>query len=275
MNKMSVAQNEIRLDMENVTWKKEGTPILEQINWKIRRGEHWVLLGLNGSGKTSLLNLLLGYEWPSSGKVSVLDNAFGQTNMQELRQRVGMVSTSLLERFQKYPNMTVKEVVLSGPYASIGLYQKVEMKEYEKAMGILQQFEMETFADYPFHLLSQGQKVRVMLARAWMTDPSLLILDEPCSGLDVRMREHLLMTVEEMMNQPNSPTILYVTHHLEEIVPAFTHVLLLKDGKAVHAGDKHEVLQERNLEIAFELPVKIHWEEDRPWISVKNSGGMG
>ncbi|MCL6594138.1 MAG: ATP-binding cassette domain-containing protein, partial [Alicyclobacillus sp.] len=164
------------------------------------------------------------------------------------------------------------EVVLSGKFSSIGLYDDVADADVADACALLDRFGCLYLAERPFQTLSQGEKQRVLLARAWMAQPQLLILDEPCTGLDILAREHLLQAVQVLARADNAPTLLYVTHHIEEILPVITHVLLLKAGRVVAAGEKHRILTEPLLSETFSIPVSVTWQDDRPWLRLAPAG---
>ena len=257
------------INLTGVSYRRENTVILNEIDWSVRKGEHWVLMGVNGSGKTSLLNLITGYLWPSKGQVEVLGHPFGKIDLRELRKSIGWVSSSLGEQFfQAVPSEVAQDVVVSGKFASMGLYDEVTPAHREEAFQLMESFGCAGLAEKPFRLLSQGEKQRVLLARAWMAKPSLLILDEPCTGLDVFAREQLLASVERLAIQENGPTLLYVTHHVEEVLPAFSHVLMLQGGQVVASGRKNDVLTSASLSKVFGIDVTVSWQNQRPWISV-------
>ncbi len=270
-------RNEVRsldiIRMRNVTWIRGEKTILNEIDWTVRPGEHWALLGLNGSGKTSLLQIINGYQWPTRGEIAVLGKTFGRVDLRDLRKQIGWVSTSMSNRFQAdAPAEKALDVVISGKYASIGLWEAVDHRDREQAMDMLRRFSAEHLADSPFQTLSQGERQRVLIARAFMAQPSLLILDEPCTGLDVRAREGLLNSLSQAQeanaNGGDSISIVYVTHHVEEILPFISHVLILDEGHIVAQGPKREVLTDAVLSSAFHVPVKTSWQSDRLWLSV-------
>ncbi|WP_216827823.1 ABC transporter ATP-binding protein [Alkalihalobacterium elongatum] len=254
--------------LDGVELKKWEKSIVSNINWEVKKGEHWILLGLNGSGKTSLLKMITGYEWPSKGVVTVLGNKYGSCNLQKVRTKIGWVSNALDDRYQARTNDTVLEVILTGKLASIGLYEEVTSEEIERAELIAQQFNIGHLINEPIGRLSQGEKRKTFLARAWMGNPQLLILDEPCNGLDVYSRENLLDTIEALTRVEDGPTIIYVTHHIEEMVQGITNAVLLKDGKIVAQGKKEEVISAAHLEATFNVPLKLTWENDRAWIAI-------
>jgi iron complex transport system ATP-binding protein len=258
------------ISLKNIVWHRNGKDILKNVSWDVQNGEHWALLGLNGSGKTSILKMITGYQWPNGGEITVLGNLFGKTNIPELRKSIGWVSSSLDDQYQSRPSDTTLEVVLSGKFASIGLYEEITEQDIEKATEFLQRFRIRHLANQLISSLSQGERRKAMIARALMSSPKLLILDEPCNGLDIYSKEELLSTIEEMLATPGGPTLLYVTHHIEEIVPSITNALLIRSGEVVASGKKSSTLTESLLEQTFRVPISLVWENERPWIRIKS-----
>lgn len=254
------------IDMKNVFCANGGKFILCNINWTVRRGEHWAIVGLNGSGKTTLLSIVSGYVWPSEGEVNVLGKRFGSYDIRDLRKSIGWVSSSLQEKF--YASETAEEIVLSGRFATIGLYETPRKRDVERARMLLSQLQCEQVAEQAYSTLSQGEKQKVLIARALMSSPRLLILDEPCSGLDVFSRENLLALIETMGRQESAPTLLYVSHRIEEILPVFTHTLQLRRGEIHSQGKSREILTKSNLSDFFETPVDMHWRKGRPRLRI-------
>lgn len=257
------------ISLSSIHWHRNGKDILKNVSWKVQRGEHWALLGLNGSGKTSILKMITGYQWPNGGEVSVLGNLFGKTNIPELRKSIGWVSSSLDDQFHTRPSDTALEVVVSGKFASIGLYDDFTRQDVEKAQELMELLKIRHLADQNISYLSQGEKRKAMIARALMSSPRLLILDEPCNGLDIYSKEELLTTIEDLTASPGGPTVLYVTHHIEEIVPSISHALLIRKGEVIAQGDKKATLTEPLLEETFQVPLSLEWENERPWIRIK------
>ncbi|MFC4798267.1 ABC transporter ATP-binding protein [Neobacillus sp. GCM10023253] len=254
------------LQLEDVSLKRSDNWILKNVNWQIEKGEHWVLFGLNGSGKTAILNLLNAYNFPTKGKINVLGMEFGKTYLAEkLRKQIGFVSSSLQEKF--HPGDNAFEVVLSGAFASIGLYEAPTDEIRRKAISLLEELGCIDYANRNYETLSQGEKQRVLIARALMADPSLLILDEPTNGLDFIAREKLLESIETIAKNPDAPAIIYVTHHVEEILPVFNKTLLLKEGQVFAYGNTNEMLSSEGLTQFFNLPVRVSWENKRPLLS--------
>ncbi len=200
------------INMRNVSLIYGSRHILRNINWEVNAGEHWAVIGLNGSGKTTLLNMITGYLWASRGEISVLGKQFGRYDIRELRKKIGWVSSSLQEKF--YANETSEEIVLSGKYATIGLYEKPKPKDIRQARLLLEQFESGHIARQQYWTLSQGERQKVLIARGLISAPRLLIMDEPCAGLDIFAREHLLSLIENIGRQAACPdsALRYTSH---------------------------------------------------------------
>jgi iron complex transport system ATP-binding protein len=233
------------IQLEEVCFCRKNRTILDGINWQVRAGEHWALLGANGSGKTTLLKILAGYEWPTFGRVCVRQQTFGATDIRKLRRTIGLVSSTLLQRLPAQDKAV--DVVASGLDATLGLYRQPSREEMEQALSALARLRADALAEQSYQTLSQGEQQKVMIARALVCRPALLILDEPCSGLDPGARVRFLKDLEYMVSQPQAPSILFVTHHVEEIGPWITHVLLLKDGKVLAAGTQEETITSENM----------------------------
>lgn len=257
---------EMVLQLEKVSLKKDGTWILQNIDWHINKGEHWVLFGLNGSGKTAILNMLNAFYFPTRGKVNVLGKEFGKVFLgEELRKEIGFISSSLQEKL--YRNDNAFEIVLSGAFSSIGLYEAPTDEIRQKAIQLLKDMGCIDYANRKYETLSQGEKQRVLIARALMGEPSLLIFDEPANGLDFIVREKLLESIEKIGSHADSPTMIYVTHHVEEILPVFNKTLLLKNGEVFLSGNTNEMISTKTLSEFFGLPVEVHWENQRPFLT--------
>ena len=257
------------LHYENVTFKRNGREILNGINWNINKGENWTLLGLNGSGKSTLLGMIPAYIFPTSGEVRVFGHKFGNSSWKKIKNRVGFVSSTLNNFSSTLNGEKLEDVVISGKFNSIGIYDEVTNEDREKADKIIENFKISYIKNNHFGTLSQGEQRRTLLARAFMNEPDLLILDEPCSGLDVTSREYFLKVLEENSKNDNAIPFIYVTHQIEEIMPSVTHVALLHDGKILAKGLKKDILTGKLLSQMFGLDVKIIWENERPWLIVR------
>jgi iron complex transport system ATP-binding protein len=249
------------LEVSNLRVQRGRTVILDGISWRIERGQHWVILGANGSGKTSLLSALTGYLVPTDGEVVVLGKRYGESDWRDLRKHIGIVSSSV--RQMMADNEPALESVVSGKYAMIDFWGTPTRRDQNAARRILKQIECEYLADRPWMVLSQGERQRVLIGRALMVKPRLLILDEPCAGLDPAAREHFLQFIQRLGARKSSPTLVMVTHHVEEIMPAFSHVLILKKGKVLAEGAKSAVLHPDYLAAAFSARLKLTRTKDR------------
>jgi len=252
------------IQLEHIRFQREERTILNDVNWSVNPGEHWVLLGRNGSGKTTLLELITAYQFPSSGTVRVLGHTYGQCDVRQVRQRIGYISQSLVEKLTLRD--PVWEVVATGAFAWLRFYQEIPDEVKERAHQLLEEFHLGRLADQPLAVCSQGERKKIMLARALMSDPELLIMDEPCSGLDIYEREKLLQDMALLSGRDLG--IVYVTHHSEEIIPLFTHVALLHEGRMIASGSKREVMTPELLSKTFDMGVQVDWTNDRPWIRV-------
>ncbi|MFH1137921.1 MAG: ABC transporter ATP-binding protein [Pseudomonadota bacterium] len=244
----------IVLELRDVSLRRDRG-LLENVRWTVRRGEHWVILGRNGAGKTLLLKIAAGYLWPSHGEVRVLDEQFGQVDLRELRQDIGWVSTALAEKIPGWD--TALEVILSGEFATFGLYQTPGEDLIRRARDLMEELGVSPLADQEFKNLSAGEKQRVLLARGRLPRPRLLILDAPFAGLDLAAREKLLALIEKTARDPEGPTMLMVTHRVSEIPPGFTHGLLLKGGKVLASGPLDEIMTDDLLGRTMEIEVRL------------------
>jgi len=252
------------IKLDNVYFIRNNRDILGGINLHVKEGEQWVILGKNGSGKTTILEMISGYTFPSKGTIEVAGYRYSQCDLREVRKKIGYISQSLLEKLNL--GDSVLEVVATGEFGFLRFYQNIPAEALQKAAEMIEFVGLSHVGDHPIGRLSQGERKKAMLARALMSDPSILIMDEPCSGLDIYEREKLLENIEELRRR--KMTIIYVTHHIEEIMPLFTHIALIDQGKMIACGEKREVLTAENLTAAFNTPLIIEWHEDRPWARV-------
>ena len=237
-----------------ITLVLDGRVVLRDISWEIMRGESWVIIGPNGAGKTSLLSIINGYRWPSRGSVRVLGQEFGSTDLRELRKRVGMVSSYLGDWLPI--DEKVLNVVISGKYGALRLWKDVDGKEREFAESSLRLLGCLPHKNKRIRDLSQGERQKVMIARAMMGRPQLLTLDEPCEGLDLKARESFLVSLSNLA-ESKVVTVVDVTHRTDEIPVRFTHALLLRAGKMVASGSIREVLTNENLKRCFDVDVEV------------------
>jgi len=243
------------LEISNLRVERGGTMILNDVSWRVERGQHWVILGPNGSGKTSLLSALTGYLTPTAGKVSLLGKTYGRSDWRELRKQIGLVSSAV--RQMMADDEPALETVASGKYAMIDFWGRLSRADKICARQILRQIECPHLAERPWRVLSQGERQRVLIGRALMARPRLLILDEPCAGLDPAAREHFLQFLQRLGRKRNAPTLVLVTHHVEEIMPVFSHVLILKDGRSLATGKKPAVLNAKLLSTTFNTNLRL------------------
>lgn len=248
------------------------TKVLRDVSWRVEPGQHWVILGANGSGKTSLLSALTGYLMPTCGEIFLLGQRYGEFDWRQLRKRVGIVSSSVRQMMND--DEPALESVVSGKFAMIDLWGRATRGDRDRALRLLQQVECAYLADRPWRVLSQGERQRVLIGRAMMAQPRLLILDEPCAGLDPAAREHFLQFLQRLGSQKKSPTLVLVTHHVEEIMPVFSHVLILKRGRVLAAGPKPEILSGRLLSRAFATRARLRRSKGRYVMSVATRSGV-
>ena len=260
------------LEISNLRIQRGCTVILDDIFWRVEHGQHWAILGANGSGKTSLLSALTGYLTPTAGDISVLGQRYGQSDWRELRTHIGLVSSSI--RQMMHDEEPALETIISGKYAMIDFWGKPGRSDKLAAKKILQQIECNYLADRPWAVLSQGERQRVLIGRALMAQPRLLILDEPCAGLDPAARENFLQFVQNLGSKKNSPSLVLVTHHVEEIMPVFSHALILKNGRVLAAGKKSETLKTSTLSDAFAARMKVQKRGSRYSLNALPVGGV-
>ncbi len=253
------------IDIQGLHVEREAV-ILERIDWRVEAGQHWVILGANGSGKTSLLSTMTGYLPLTSGSISVLGETYGKTDWRDLRTRIGLVSSAIQQLMPGHE--TALDAIISGKRAMIGLWGDTADADRARALEIIHQIEAQVLANRPWRFLSQGERQRVLIGRALMTKPELLILDEPCAGLDPVAREQFLQFLERLSHAAGAPSLVLVTHHVEEIMPGFSHVLILKSGRVLASGAKDLVMSAPNLSEAFGAPLRLSQSNDRYSLTV-------
>ncbi|MCV7364459.1 ABC transporter ATP-binding protein [Mycolicibacterium neworleansense] len=241
---------DLLIDFARVSLRRGGNTLVGPITWTVELDERWVVIGPNGAGKTSLLRIAAATEHPSSGTAYVLGERLGRTDMSELRARVGLSSSALSQRIPD--SEVVRDLVVSAGYAVLGRWREdYEDVDYVQAVDMLESVGAEHLAERTYGTLSEGERKRVLIARSLMTDPELLLLDEPAAGLDLGGREELVARLTDLAADPDAPAMVLVTHHVEEIPVGFSHALILSEGKAVASGLLTEVLTAENLSKAF------------------------
>lgn len=238
------------IDLSKVTVVRDGVTLLDKISWKVTAGQRWVVLGPNGAGKTTLMQIAGAQMHPSSGKAKVLGDRLGRVDLVDLRTRIGHSSTKIADLIP--PAETAADVVLSAAYAVSGRWQEqYDDEDVARRDQIMSELGIAQLRDRTFGTLSEGERKRVLIARALMTDPEMLILDEPAAGLDLGAREDLIASLELVSSDPHAPVLVMVTHHVEEVPVGFTHVLMLRDGHVVAEGPLESTLTEQNLNRTF------------------------
>lgn len=243
------------LSIEGLRVLRGETTILRNLSWRVEHGQNWVVLGPNGCGKTTLLKTLTGYMTASAGRMELLGHVYGTCDWRDLRLHVGIVSSSLQASIP--PGEVALETVVSGRYAQLDLWARPTRADRNAALRKLSELGIRALAERSWIFLSQGERQKVLIARALMARPRLLILDEPCSGLDPVAREHFLAFVEKLALLKQAPALVLVTHHVEEIVPAFSHALFLRGGAAVAAGPLARTLTSATLCTTFGAPLRL------------------
>ncbi len=254
----------VAVRMDRVSVVRDGSPLLDDISWSVGPSERWAVLGPNGSGKTTLLRVTGSALWPTRGTVELLGERLGRVDMRELRRRIAMVSASVTRTLR--PGVAALDVVLTGRHAALETWwHEYTDQDRKEARALLSEagFGDEGFAERPFGLLSEGERQQVLLARALMGEPELLLMDEPAAGLDLGARERLLHRLARLAADPAVPPLVFVTHHLEEIPSGVTHAALMRRARLVTAGPVDEVLTTDAVSDAFELNVLVERRDGR------------
>ncbi len=250
------------LQFQHVSVVRDGNAILDDIDWNVESDERWVILGPNGAGKTTLLQIAAAAMHPTTGSAEVLQEALGKVDVFELRPMIGFASTAMARRIPR--NETVLDAVLTAAYSVTGRWnEEYEAIDDRRAQRVLKEWGLEEFAGRRFGSLSDGEQKRVQIARSVMTDPELLLLDEPAASLDLGAREELVALLGGYASSPSSPAIVMVTHHVEEIPSGFTHAMLLADGKITAAGPIGEALTGETLSETFGMPIELTERDGR------------
>ena len=249
-------------ELADVSIVRGGATLLDRVDWRIDEADRWVIIGPNGAGKTTMMQILAAQMHPSSGLAEVLGEVLGSVDVFELRTRIGVASAALADRIPR--GERVADVVVSAAYAVMGRWREnYELTDLARAVELMNRFRVGHLAYRTFGTLSEGERKRVQIARALMTDPELLLLDEPAAGLDLAGREALVSTLGELCSNPDAPATVLVTHHVEEIPVGVTHGLLLKQGRVFAAGPIHEVLTDQLLSETFDIPLEVSFVNGR------------
>jgi iron complex transport system ATP-binding protein len=249
-------QPSIPLRFDAVDLDRVTTPVLRQVDWQVDHDQRWVVLGPNGSGKTTIFELASGYLHPTRGRVDILGHRLGQVDVRRLREHIGLVSTAVAKKL--VPAITATDVVVSALHGALEpWWHRYSDDERDQARRLLAQAGFDAIADRPFGVLSDGERQQVLLARSLMTEPALVLLDEPAAGLDVGGRERLVASLSTLANDPTAPPMVMITHHVEEIPAGFTHVLLLRQGRVVVAGPIADTLDAEALSATFGLALVL------------------
>ena len=250
------------VELAGVTIVRGDSRLVDGIDWTIDEADRWVVIGPNGAGKTTLLQVLAAQLHPTSGVAGLLGEVLGAVDVFELRPRIGLTSAALADRLPK--GERVSDVVVSASYAVLGRWiEEYDELDHERAAALLTELGIGHLADRTFGTLSEGERKRVQIARALMTDPELMLMDEPAAGLDLTGREQLVRSLSAIATAVGAPAMVLVTHHVEEIPPGFTHALLLKQGRVVAAGPMDEALTAENLSETFDLALTLKQEDGR------------
>ncbi len=243
------------IKLSNLTIQRDKIKILESINWQVNQGEHWVVIGGNGSGKTTLLSALIGYFAPTKGEIDLLGERYGQAHWPTLRKKIGLVSSSLRQMMADDEPALIS--VITGKYAMIDLWGRPKPSDCKEARKILRRIGCNYLADRLWSVLSQGERQRVLIGRSLMAKPKVLLLDEPCAGLDPAARENFLQFIDDLGQEKNAPTFVFVTHHVEEITSIYTHAILLRNGRVLDSGPIKKMITSEKISAVFRENVRI------------------
>jgi iron complex transport system ATP-binding protein len=248
--------SDLVIAVDRATVSRDGADLLHDVSWQVELDERWVILGPNGAGKTTLLNLVCGGLFPTRGRVHVLGEQLGRVDIGELRTRIGLSTAALHDRIP--PQERVLDVVVTASWGVVGRFrERYDGADTARALALLDQLGVAGLAQRPYGTLSEGERKRTQIARALMTDPELLLLDEPAAGLDLGGREDLVRRLAELAADPDSPALVLVTHHVEEIPPGFSHALLMREGSVVAQGLARDTVTAENLTKTFGVPLQV------------------
>ncbi len=261
---MSASGPPAAIALRGVTVQRDGVPVLRGIDWRVEIGDRWVILGPNGSGKTTLLQVAAARLWPTSGTVDVLGARLGRVDVRTLRPRIALVSGAVTRQLRA--DLPARDVVASGRHGALETWwNRYTAEDWEKADGLLARGGVGEIGDRAFGVISEGERQQVLLARALMSDPELILLDEPFAGLDLGARERLLVRLTALAADPASPPIVLVTHHCEEIPPGFTHGGLVSGGALVASGRLPDVVTSARVSACFGVAVTVGRTDGRWW----------
>ena len=247
--------------MQHVSFIRDDRAILTAVDWTVENEQRWLVLGANGSGKTTLVRLAALYEHPSSGHLAVLGESLGTTDVRTLRRRIGVMSAAIAAQLR--PQLCALDVVVTAKYAALETWwHTYTADDYDEARQCLARLGVAVHAERIMATLSSGEQQRVLLARALMNEPGLLVLDEPSARLDLGGREHLVVALSEITQDPTAPPLILVTHHVDEVPPGMTHCLLLKQGRILQSGSIDQVLTAESLSECFEMPLILERRDD-------------
>lgn len=254
------------ISLDNVSCKAGHRHLLKDISWNVKAGEHWVVFGMNGSGKTTLLSIIAGFKHFTKGEIKIFGETLTNDNILSMRKRVGWVSSSFFDRF--YAKESVLNIILSGKFGTLGIDEGITLTDVALAKDLLAELNLGNKVDRSYDMLSKGERQNVLIARALFAKPDILILDEPCSGLDVYNRSYLFSTIEAL-SQKQEMTLIYVTHYAEEIIPLFDKVLLLKKGHIFAKGDIKTLFTSETIQSLLGYPVKVAYQNEQYHFSVE------
>lgn len=252
--------NDYVIETNHISCKSGYKYLIKDISWNVKVGEHWVVFGMNGSGKTTLLSIIAGFKHFTSGDIRILGQDLSNESLLNIRKRIGWVSASFFDKY--YSKESVMDIILSGRTGTLCFEGYASLEERNYAQNILKELGLSDRKNYTFDMLSKGERQNVLIARALYANPDVLILDEPCTGLDIYNREYLFQALEVLAEKKNL-TIIYVTHYVEEITPLFDHVLLMKNGHIFASGKTKKLFTDEILTEFLDYPVKLVWDNGK------------
>ncbi|AHI03447.1 iron ABC transporter ATP-binding protein [Corynebacterium falsenii DSM 44353] len=267
----AAAAEDLIIDMRGVSVVREGREILAPLDWQVELDERWIIIGPNGAGKTTLMRLASAQMFPTTGTVTLVGEQMGKVDLREIRTAIGMSSSALAHRVPG--DELVKDIVISAGYDVLGRWrEEYDSMDEERAIDTLESIGAYHLAEQTWGTLSEGERKRTLIARALMTDPELLLLDEPGAGLDLGGREDLVGLLSDLADDPDSPAIVMITHHVEEIPPGFTHGMLLDEGHVVAQGMLEDIMTSDNLTRTFHQPIEVTQDDGR-WFARRTRRG--